>query len=62
MAIERIENQTTRQVTFSRRRTGLFKKANELSVLCGAQIGLIIFSSTGKMFEYCSEPSRHTMG
>ncbi|KAK9274601.1 hypothetical protein L1049_021850 [Liquidambar formosana] len=56
--IRRIENNTTRQVTFSKRRAGLLKKTHELAVLCDAQIGLIIFSSTGKKFEYCSEPSR----
>lgn len=57
--IKRIENTTTRQVTFSKRRTGLLKKTNELSVLCDAQIGLIIFSSTGKLFQYCSQPYRY---
>ncbi|XP_054823111.1 MADS-box protein FBP24-like isoform X2 [Prosopis cineraria] len=56
--IKRIQNTTTRQVTFSKRRAGLVKKTHELSVLCDAQIGLIIFSSTGKMFQYCSEPFR----
>ncbi|OVA05565.1 Transcription factor [Macleaya cordata] len=54
--IKRIENSTNRQVTFSKRRGGLLKKAHELAVLCDAQLGLIIFSSTGKMFEYCSSP------
>ncbi|KAF8390892.1 hypothetical protein HHK36_023191 [Tetracentron sinense] len=54
--IKKIENTTNRQVTFSKRRGGLLKKAHELSVLCDAQLGLIIFSSTGKMFEYCSSP------
>ncbi|XP_020217668.1 protein TRANSPARENT TESTA 16 isoform X2 [Cajanus cajan] len=56
--IKRIENTTTRQVTFSKRRGGLFKKTKELSVLCDAQIGLIIFSSTGKMWDWCTEPFR----
>ncbi|XP_011022029.1 PREDICTED: protein TRANSPARENT TESTA 16-like isoform X2 [Populus euphratica] len=58
IAIRRIENQTTRQVTFSKRRAGLLKKTHELSVLCDAQIGLIIFSSTGKLCQYCSEGLR----
>ncbi|RVW29427.1 MADS-box protein FBP24 [Vitis vinifera] len=58
IAIRRIENQTSRQVTFSKRRAGLLKKTHELSVLCDVQIGLIIFSSTGKMCEYCTEPWR----
>ncbi|KAK1282299.1 MADS-box protein GGM13 [Acorus calamus] len=55
--IRRIENATNRQVTFSKRRTGLLKKAHELGILCDAQLGLIIFSSTGKMFEYSNPPS-----
>lgn len=55
IAIRRIENRTTRQVTFSKRRAGLFKKTHELSVLCDAQIALIVFSSNGKLFEYCSQ-------
>ncbi|KAK9044062.1 hypothetical protein V6N11_072382 [Hibiscus sabdariffa] len=58
IAIKRIENQTTRQVTFSKRRAGLLKKTHDLSVLCDAQIGLIIFSSTGKMCQYCTQPYR----
>ncbi|KAK6150348.1 hypothetical protein DH2020_015280 [Rehmannia glutinosa] len=52
--IKKIDNVTARQVTFSKRRRGLFKKAQELSVLCDADVGLIIFSSTGKLFEYAS--------
>nr|AJW29050.1 SVP-like MADS-box protein [Pyrus pyrifolia] len=52
--IKKIDNATARQVTLSKRRRGLFKKAEELSVLCDADIALIIFSSTGKLFEYAS--------
>ncbi|KAJ9166476.1 hypothetical protein P3X46_021224 [Hevea brasiliensis] len=52
--IKKIDNITARQVTFSKRRRGLFKKAEELSVLCDADVALIIFSATGKLFEYCS--------
>nr|AJP06275.1 DAL23 [Pinus tabuliformis] len=55
--IKRIENTTNRQVTFSKRRSGLLKKAHELSVLCDAELGLIIFSSTGKLFEYATATS-----
>ncbi|XP_052302046.1 MADS-box transcription factor 23 isoform X3 [Populus trichocarpa] len=57
IAITRIENRTARQVTFSKRRGGLFKKTHELSVLCDAEIGLIIFSSNGKLYEFCNESS-----
>lgn len=52
--IRKIDNITARQVTFSKRRRGIFKKATELSVLCDADIALIIFSATGKLFEYSS--------
>ncbi|XP_042455419.1 truncated transcription factor CAULIFLOWER A-like [Zingiber officinale] len=53
--LKRIENSTNRQVTFSKRRTGLLKKAHEISVLCDAEVGLIVFSSKGKLFEYSTE-------
>ncbi|XWS23982.1 hypothetical protein CRYUN_Cryun28dG0062200 [Craigia yunnanensis] len=52
--IKKIDNVTSRQVTFSKRRRGLFKKAEELSVLCDAEVALIIFSATGKLFEFAS--------
>ncbi|XP_040942404.1 MADS-box protein AGL24 isoform X5 [Gossypium hirsutum] len=52
--IKKIDNLTARQVTFSKRRRGLFKKAEELSVLCDAEVALIIFSATGKLFEFAS--------
>ncbi|KAL0360276.1 UNVERIFIED_CONTAM: MADS-box protein defh21 [Sesamum radiatum] len=54
--VKRIENNTSRQVTFSKRRAGLMKKTHELSVLCDAQIGLIVFSSKGRLTEYCTPP------
>ncbi|KAI4328108.1 hypothetical protein L6164_020492 [Bauhinia variegata] len=54
IVIQRIDNSTSRQVTFSKRRKGLIKKAKELAVLCDAEIGLMIFSSTGKLYEYAS--------
>nr|QXI69581.1 short vegetative phase [Dendrobium hybrid cultivar] len=52
--IRKIDNATARQVTFSKRRKGLFKKAQELAILCDAEVGLIIFSSTGKPFQFSS--------
>lgn len=52
--IRRIDNSTSRQVTFSKRRKGLLKKAKELAILCDAEVGLIIFSSTGKLYEFAS--------
>jgi hypothetical protein len=52
--MKRIENPTSRQVTFSKRRNGLLKKAFELSVLCDAEVALIIFSTRGKLYEFAS--------
>ncbi|XP_019261632.1 PREDICTED: MADS-box transcription factor ANR1-like isoform X2 [Nicotiana attenuata] len=52
--IRRIDNSTSRQVTFSKRRNGLLKKAKELAILCDAEVGVIIFSSTSKLYEYSS--------
>ncbi|EHA8586726.1 KDEF1 [Cocos nucifera] len=56
--IKKIENPTNRQVTYSKRRTGIMKKAKELTVLCDAEVSLIMFSSTGKFSEYCSTEQR----
>ncbi|XLT24748.1 hypothetical protein HN873_056040 [Arachis hypogaea] len=49
IAIRRIDNSTSRQVTFSKRRNGLLKKAKELAILCDAEVGVMIFSSTNSM-------------
>nr|ACU13166.1 unknown [Glycine max] len=55
--LKRIENKINRQVTFAKRRNGLLKKAYELSVLCDAEVALIIFSTRGKLYEFCSTNS-----
>ncbi|KAL1828865.1 hypothetical protein DCAR_0208127 [Daucus carota subsp. sativus] len=61
--LKRIENKINRQVTFAKRRNGLLKKAYELSVLCDAEVALIIFSSRGKLYEFCSTSSMNkTLG
>ncbi|NP_001290521.1 MADS-box transcription factor 14 [Elaeis guineensis] len=53
--LRRIENKINRQVTFSKRRSGLLKKAHEISVLCDAEVALIIFSTKGKLYEYATD-------
>ncbi|GMH26187.1 hypothetical protein Nepgr_028030 [Nepenthes gracilis] len=53
--LKRIENKINRQVTFSKRRAGLVKKAHEISVLCEAEVALIVFSNRGKLFEYSTD-------
>jgi len=60
--IRKIDNLTARQVTFSKRRRGLLKKAEELAVLCDAEVALIIFSATGKLYEYASTSMEEILG
>jgi MADS-box transcription factor len=57
--IKRIENTTSRQVTFCKRRNGLLKKAYELSVLREAEIALIDLSNRGLLYEYASNRYMH---
>ncbi|XP_066305747.1 MADS-box transcription factor 51-like isoform X1 [Miscanthus floridulus] len=52
--LRRIEDRVSRQVRFSKRRAGLFKKAFELSLLCDAEVALLVFSPAGKLYEYAS--------
>nr|GME04954.1 agamous-like MADS-box protein AGL62 [Ipomoea batatas] len=50
--IEKIEMKNHLQVTFSKRRSGLFKKASELCILCGVEVAIIVFSPAGKVFSF----------
>ncbi|KAK6118049.1 hypothetical protein DH2020_010033 [Rehmannia glutinosa] len=59
--MKRIENASSRQVTFSKRRNGLLKKAYELSVLCDAEVALIIFSQKGRLYEFSSSNMQKTI-
>ncbi|XP_057999443.1 agamous-like MADS-box protein AGL15 [Hevea brasiliensis] len=59
--IKRIENVNSRQVTFCKRRNGLLKKAKELSVLCDAEVAVIVFSNTGKLFQFSSASMENTL-
>ncbi|KAF3647925.1 Floral homeotic protein APETALA 1 C [Capsicum annuum] len=59
--LKRIENKISRQVTFSKRRSGLLKKTNEISVLCDAEVALIVFSPNGKLFEYSTQSSMESI-
>ncbi|XP_057497754.1 MADS-box transcription factor 23-like [Actinidia eriantha] len=59
--IKKIENANNRQVTFSKRRGGLVKKAKELAILCDAEVALIIFSSSGRVYEFSNAGMRQTL-
>ncbi|CAL5340539.1 unnamed protein product [Camellia sinensis] len=52
IAMTRMSNESNRMVTFSKRRSGLFKKASELCTLCGAEIAIIVFSPGKKAFSF----------
>uniref|UniRef100_M1E017 Mads box protein n=2 Tax=Solanum tuberosum TaxID=4113 RepID=M1E017_SOLTU len=52
----RMQNQSNLQVTFSKRRDGVFKKATELSTLCGADVVVVVFSPSNKPYS-CGHPS-----
>ncbi|KAI6688021.1 hypothetical protein NL676_024849 [Syzygium grande] len=57
LQIKRIENTTNRQVTFSKRRSGLINKAYELSVLCDVDVALIMFSPSGRLSFFSGDKS-----
>ncbi|KAL9170194.1 hypothetical protein ABFS82_04G128500 [Erythranthe guttata] len=58
--IKKIEKKSSLQVTFSKRRIGLFRKASELSVLCGAEIAILVQSPANKIYSY-GHPSVETL-
>ncbi|KAG5523109.1 hypothetical protein RHGRI_035051 [Rhododendron griersonianum] len=59
--LKRIENPSSRQVTFSKRRNGLLKKAYELSILCDAEVALLVFSPSGKAYHFSSHEMDRTI-
>ncbi|CAI9117230.1 OLC1v1018579C1 [Oldenlandia corymbosa var. corymbosa] len=52
--VKKTEKFNSTQVRFSKRREGLLKKARELAILCDGEVGVILFSSTGKLYEFAS--------
>uniref|UniRef100_R7W6B5 Agamous-like MADS-box protein AGL61 n=1 Tax=Aegilops tauschii TaxID=37682 RepID=R7W6B5_AEGTA len=52
IAIRRIEKESARQVCFSKRRQGLFIKATEMAVMCGAEVAIVASSPGGKAFSF----------
>jgi hypothetical protein len=58
--IEKVNDPNMRQVTFSKRRNGLFKKANELSILCRAEVAIVVFSPGNKPYSF-GHPNIHAV-
>ncbi|XP_010428774.1 PREDICTED: agamous-like MADS-box protein AGL27 [Camelina sativa] len=52
--IKRIENKSSRQVTFSKRRNGLIDKARQLSILCESSVAVVVVSASGKLYNSSS--------
>ncbi|EOA29523.1 hypothetical protein CARUB_v10014761mg [Capsella rubella] len=50
--MEEVQDTNTKQVTFSKRRLGLFKKASELATLCNAEVGIVVFSPGNKPYSF----------
>ncbi|KAF3644907.1 putative agamous-like MADS-box protein AGL31-like, partial [Capsicum annuum] len=59
LEIKKIQDKNCRQVTFCKRRQGLMKKANELSILCDVDVGVVIISNkgTGRLHEFSNTNS-----
>ncbi|KAL2324307.1 hypothetical protein Fmac_023365 [Flemingia macrophylla] len=58
--IKKLDKGSNKQVTFSKRRTGLFKKASELCILCNVSAAIIVFSPADKLFIF-SHPDIDTI-
>lgn len=54
LALKKIENSTARQVTYSKRKDGMIKKAHELAVLCDTDIAVVMFSPSGRLTTFSS--------
>ncbi|XP_013404557.1 serum response factor isoform X4 [Lingula anatina] len=52
--MEFIENKLRRYTTFSKRKTGIMKKAYELSTLTGTQVMLLVASETGHVYTFAT--------
>ncbi|KAI7903555.1 uncharacterized protein BX663DRAFT_506883 [Cokeromyces recurvatus] len=50
--IEYIEDKNKRHITFSKRKSGIMKKAYELSTLTGTQVLLLVVSETGLVYTF----------
>ncbi|XP_047312576.1 agamous-like MADS-box protein AGL62 [Impatiens glandulifera] len=48
----KMKNKSNLNVTFCKRKSGLFKKFSELITLCGAEVLLLVFSPTNRVFSY----------
>ncbi|XP_042003774.1 MADS-box protein FLOWERING LOCUS C-like [Salvia splendens] len=50
--MRKIENKSSLQVAFTKRRGRLFRKATELSILCGAEVAILVQSPAQKLYAF----------
>ncbi|KAF8015108.1 hypothetical protein BT93_H0797 [Corymbia citriodora subsp. variegata] len=50
--MKEVANEEDKLITFSKRRSGIYKKASELVTLCGVEVGVTIFSPSGKPYSF----------
>ncbi|KAK9048443.1 hypothetical protein SSX86_032593, partial [Deinandra increscens subsp. villosa] len=55
--LKRIDDKVSRQVSFTKRRNGLMKKAHELSVLCDVDLAVFVFSGRNRLYEFSTGDS-----
>ncbi|KAJ9672852.1 hypothetical protein PVL29_026198 [Vitis rotundifolia] len=58
--MRRMNNKKDRLVSFTKRRSRIYKKASELSTLCGVEVGILAFSPKGKQFSFGHPLKYHT--
>jgi hypothetical protein len=61
ISITPISNERARQSTFAKRKKGLFKKAMELSILCGVEVTLLVTTKTNRLYEYSTSDPRQVL-
>ncbi|XP_018474446.2 agamous-like MADS-box protein AGL61 [Raphanus sativus] len=52
--IKKVTKNEDKMVTFSKRKNGIYNKLSELSILCGADVGFLLYSGSGKPFTFGS--------
>ncbi|RVW59191.1 MADS-box protein SVP [Vitis vinifera] len=58
--MRKIENTTRRQITFSKRKSSLIRKTNEISILCDVDVALLTYSPSGRLNKFCNRDSSQT--
>nr|ASL24780.1 agamous [Allium cepa] len=59
--IKKIESDDARQVCFSKRKAGIFSKANEIATMCGAKVAILIQSPARCPFTFGSPSFNHVI-